>query len=166
MEHILKTQLADMVLGIDHVAIAVQDIDASVAWYTSTLGFSLVERSEISGDHSAMLYATLISGSSTIVLVQGTSPASQVSKFLAAFGAGMHHIALAVADLDAAIERLNRDGCSIDTPVVRDNGIRQVFLQRDPATGIRIELIERHDVSFSKQNVEQLFEALEAKDLY
>jgi methylmalonyl-CoA/ethylmalonyl-CoA epimerase len=166
MENILKTQLADLVLGIDHVAIAVQDIDASIAWYTSTLGFSLVERSEISGDHSAMLYATLISGGSTIVLVQGTSPDSQVSKFLAEFGAGMHHIALAVSDMDLAIDRVVQAGGSTDTPVVSDDGIRQVFLQRDPATGIRIELIERHDVPFSKQNVEQLFKAFEEKDLY
>ncbi len=166
MENILKTQLADLVLGIDHVAIAVRDIDAAIAWYTSTLGFSLVERSEISGDRSAMLYATLVSGCSTVVLVQGTSPASQVSIFLAEFGAGMHHIALAVSDLDLAIDRVVKAGGSTDTPVVRDNGIRQVFLQRDPATGIRIELIERHDVPFSKQNVEQLFRVFEAKDLY
>ena len=166
MKNNLTTQLADLVLGIDHVAIAVPDIDASIAWYTATLGFALAERSEISGDHSAMLYATLISGSSTIVLVQGTSPASQVSKFLAEFGAGMHHIALAVADLDLAIGRVISTGGCIDTPVVHDNGIRQVFLRRDPATGIRIELIERHDVSFSKQNVEQLFKAFEEKDLY
>jgi predicted enzyme related to lactoylglutathione lyase len=78
----------------------------------------------------------------------------------------MHHIALAVSDMDLAIDRVVQAGGSTDTPVVSDDGIRQVFLQRDPATGIRIELIERHDVPFSKQNVEQLFKAFEEKDLY
>ena len=166
MDNTLTTQLADLVLGIDHVAIAVKDIDASIAWYSSALGFSMAERSEVSGNHSGMLYAVLISGTTTVVLVQGTSPASQVSKFLAEFGAGMHHIGLVVTDLDTAIDRIAKAGGIADTPVVRDNGIRQAFLQRDPATGIRIELIERHGVSFSKQNVERLFRAFEEKNLY
>jgi methylmalonyl-CoA/ethylmalonyl-CoA epimerase len=166
MENTLTTQFADLVLGIDHVAIAVRDIDASIAWYSSALGFSLAERSEVSGEHTGMLYAVMLSGTSTVVLVQGTSPASQVAKFLAEFGTGMHHIALAVADLDTAIDRITRAGGSADTPVVRDNGIRQAFLQRDPATGIRIELIERHGASFSQQNVERLFRTFEEKDLY
>jgi len=166
MENTLITQLADLVLGIDHVAIAVKDIDASIAWYSSALGFSLKERSEISGNHSGMLYAVLTSGSATVVLVQGTSPASQVARFLAEFGAGMHHIALAVSDLDAAIDRISSAGGGTDTPIVCDNGIRQAFLQRDPATGMRIELIERDGGEFSRQNVERLFKVFEEKDLY
>lgn len=166
MENTLTTQLADLVLGIDHIAIAVKDIDSSIAWYSSALGFSLAERSEVSGDHSGMLYAVMKSGSTTVVLVQGTSPESQVSKFLAAFGAGMHHIAFAVTDLDEAINRVATEGGSADTPIVSDNGIRQAFLQRDPATGVRVELIERHGIPFSERNVGQLFRALEEKDLY
>lgn len=159
-------QLADQVLGIDHVAIAVEDIDASIAWYASALGFSLMERSAVCGDHSGMLYAVLKAGETTVVLVQGTSPESQVSKFLTAFGSGMHHIAYAVANLDDAIASATRAGGIADTPVISDEGIRQAFLQRDPTTGIRIELIERHGASFSEQNVEHLFRALEEKDLY
>ncbi|MFA6119955.1 MAG: VOC family protein [Sideroxydans sp.] len=162
----LATQLGDLALGIDHVAIAVEDIDASVAWYCSALGFTLLNRSEISGDHSGMVYAVLKCASSTIVLVQGTSAASQVSKFIAAFGTGMHHIAFAVTDLDAAIERAAKAGSLSDTPVISDEGIRQTFLHRDPTTGVRIELIERSDAPFSEKNVEGLFRALEEKDLF
>ena len=166
MTSTLTAQLGDLILGIDHVAIAVEDIDASIARYSTALGFALLERSEVSGDHSGMLYAVMKAGSATVVLVQGTSPASQVSKFLAAFGAGMHHIALAVTDLDKAIARTTVAGGIADTPVISDDGIRQAFLQRDPTTGVRIELIERHGVPFSEKNVEQLFRALEEKDLY
>lgn len=166
MKTALKTQLGDLVLGIDHVAIAVEDIDASIAWYSSALGFSLLDRSEVSGDHSGMVYAVLKSGSATVVLVQGTSAESQVSKFIAAFGTGIHHIALAVTDLDAAIDRATRAGGISDTPVISDEGIRQTFLHRDPTTGGRIELIERHDVPFSEKNVKGLFRALEEKNLY
>jgi len=166
MWNTLATQLADLILGIDHVAIAVEDIDTSIAWYSSALGFTLAERSVVSGDHSGMLYAVMKSGAATVVLVQGTSPESQVSKFLSAYGAGMHHIAFAVSDLEQAIDRVTKAGGNTDTPIVSDDGIRQALLQRDPATGVRVELIERHGVSFSQQNVEHLFRALEEKDLY
>jgi len=166
MDDTPAAQLADLILGIDHVAIAVEDLDASIAWYASALGFSLAERSAVSGDHTGMLYAVLKAGETTVVLVQGTSPESQVSKFLTAFGSGMHHIAYAVANLDEAITRVTKAEGIADTPVISDDGIRQAFLQRDPTTGVRIELIERHGASFSEQNVEHLFRALDAKGLY
>ncbi|MBI5005777.1 MAG: VOC family protein [Nitrosomonadales bacterium] len=162
----LTAQLGDMVLGIDHVAIAVADIDAAIAHYSTALGFTLLECSRVSGDHSGMVYAVLKSGSATVVLVQGTSPESQVSKFIAAFGTGMHHIAFAVSDLEAALDKVHQAGGKADTPVISDDGIRQAFLQRDTASGVRIELIERSGAPFSEKNVEGLFRALEAKDLY
>jgi len=166
MENALTSSFSDLVLGIDHVAIAVSDIEASIAWYTSALGFSLIERSEVSGVHSGMVYAIIISGASTIVLIQGTSPESQVTQFIAAKGEGIHHIALAVSDLDKTIDRVTAAGNIPDTPVVSDTGIRQAFLQRNPETGIRIELIERLGASFSKKNVGELFRVFEENDLY
>jgi methylmalonyl-CoA epimerase len=166
MNETLTNSLSDLILGIDHVAIAVEDIDASASWYTAALGFELAECSTVSGEHSGMVYAVLTSGTSTIVLVQGTSPASQVSKFIREKGAGMHHIALAVSNLDEAVSRAKLAGSLPDTPIVEDGGIRQAFLRRDPVSGIRIELIERHGKAFSAQNVKDLFVALEAQDLY
>lgn len=149
MKNTTTTQIGDLILGIDHVAIVVENIDSSIALYASALGFSLQERSEVTGDHSGMLYAVMKSGAATMVLVQGTTPESQISKFLAVFGAGMHHIAFAVANLDKTIDKVIKAGGITDTPVISDNGIRQAFLQRDPTTGVRVELIERHGVSFS-----------------
>jgi len=157
--------IADLILGIDHVALAVADIEAAGQCYAA-LGFTPVAQSEVHGEHSGMRYAVWQSGDATLVLVQGSSPASQVSRFLNAFGAGMHHIAFAVSDLDAALARATQAGVAADTPVVRDAGIRQAFLHRDEKTGVRIELIERHGTPFSSRNVAQLFRMLEAKDLY
>lgn len=166
IKNALTAQLGDLILDIDHVAIAVADIDSSISHYSSALDFSLLERNEVSGDHTGMVYAVLKSGGATVVLVQGTSPESQVSKFISAFGPGMHHIAFAVSDLDAALDRVRQAGGKADTPIISDEGIRQAFLQRDAASGIRIELIERSDAPFSEKNVEGLFRALEAEDLY
>lgn len=159
-------QLNDIILGIDHVALAVDDIEASIAWYVTALGFTLHDRSVVLGDHSGMVYAVLKCGSTTIVLVQGTTPDSQVTKFVAKFGTGMHHIAFAVSDLDVALAKVGQSGGYADTPIIADDGIRQTFLRRDPTTGVRIELIERKGVTFSEKNVQGLFRALEEKDLY
>jgi methylmalonyl-CoA/ethylmalonyl-CoA epimerase len=161
----MHTPIQDCILGVDHIALAVPDLDAALQAY-STLGFSLVERSTVHGAHSGMLYATLKCRDSKLVLVQGNSPDSQVSRFVAHAGSGIHHIAYAVNDLDEALRRARSAGLSADTPVVSDTGIRQVFLHRDDTTGVRIELIERKTAGFSEHNVEQLFRALEAKDLF
>jgi 4-hydroxyphenylpyruvate dioxygenase-like putative hemolysin len=113
-----------------------------------------------------MLYAVMKAGNATVVLVQGTSPESQVSRFTARFGAGMHHVAFTVTDLDEAVRRVTQAGGVVDTPVVQDSGVRQVFLRRDESSGVRVELIERKGDVFSEKNAEVLFRALEEKDLY
>jgi methylmalonyl-CoA/ethylmalonyl-CoA epimerase len=161
----LSEQLSDLILGIDHIALAVTDIDLSLQSYTA-LGFKLLDRSEVHGQHSGMQYATLKSQDATVVLVQGSSPTSQVSRFIDAYGTGIHHVAFAVSNLDEALQRSQQAGMLVDTPVMADEGIRQAFLHRDTKTGVRIELIERHDAPFSESNVEGLFRALEAQDLY
>lgn len=159
-------QLDGQILDMDHIAIAVENLDAAVQWYSTALGFSQMKRGVTSGDHSAMLYAVMNAGRATVVLVQGTSPESQVSRFLAHFGPGVSHIAFAVADLDEAIHRVMEAGGQIDSPVIAGKGIRQIFLTRDPATGVRVELVERKGGSFTDQNIERLFRALEEKELY
>jgi methylmalonyl-CoA/ethylmalonyl-CoA epimerase len=166
MAHTLTSQFSDSILAIDHVAVAVEDIDEAVQWYSKTLGFSLIKRSITTGDHSGMLYAVMKTGQATVVLVQGTSPQSQASQFFAEFGPGIHHIAFTVSNLDEAVARITEAGGTTDTPIMCDAGIRQTFLPRDSSTGVRIELIERHGGAFSERNVEGLFRALEEKDLY
>ena len=162
----VATQLAGLILEIDHIAIAVENLDEAIRWYSTALGFSLVERRVTNGEHSSMLSAAMAVGRTVVVLLQGTSKQSQISRFLAKFGPGVHHIAFAVADLDEAILRATEAGNMADTPIIGNEGIRQIFLQRDPVTGVRVELIERRGGSFTDQNVEHLFRALEEKDLY
>lgn len=160
--------LSDLILGIDHLAVAVENLDESIAWYKDTLGFSLMERRVTQGKCTSMLSAVIRAGGATIVLVQGAGLDSQVSRFLQACGPGIHHVAFAVKDMDAAVERIKQSGVQIDTPVTCGMGVRQIFLHRDPRTGVRVELIERggdYDL-FAEQNVERLFRALEENELY
>jgi methylmalonyl-CoA/ethylmalonyl-CoA epimerase len=157
--------LGDCVINIDHIAVAVTDLDKAIEWYTRCLGFSLLETRVTRGERTAMRSAVLSSGGALVVLVQGTTKDSQVSRFIEKFGAGVQHIAFSVQDLNVALDRVVQAGGAADTPLITDDGIRQVFLRRDAGSGVRIELIERHGGEFSDNTVEQLFRAFESRDL-
>lgn len=159
-------RLGDCVIGIDHVAIAVSDLEQGIDWYTQKLGFRLVERRETRGEHTSMVSAVVRAGSAVVVLIQGTSPESQVSRFIEHFGPGVQHLALAVTDMDEAMARLTQAGGGTDTPMIVNEGLRQSFLRRDIGSGVRIELIESRGGRFSDESVEQLFRAFESGDLY
>jgi methylmalonyl-CoA/ethylmalonyl-CoA epimerase len=162
----LATLLGKHATSIDHVAIAVTDLEASIAFYTDVLGFELGERRRTEGTKTAMISAVLKAGPITVVLLQGTSPESQVSKFVEHFGPGVQHLAIAVEDLPTLAEDLKSQGMEFDTNVIRSPGLLQIFSHRDPGSGMMFELIERKGGDFSDQSVQQLFEQLEKKDAY
>ena len=163
---VIQQTLGALITGIDHIAIAVSDLEKSINWYQNALGFQLSGRRTTRGEKTSMNSAVLTCGSAVVVLVQGCEPDSQVSRFIEQMGPGACHVAFAVSNLDEAIRRIEATGGATDTPKVEDTGIRQVFLRRDPESGVRIELIERSGGGFSDKSVEQLFRAFEAKDLF
>jgi catechol 2,3-dioxygenase-like lactoylglutathione lyase family enzyme len=154
------------VTGIDHIAIAVSDLPEAVRWYTSALGFKLLEKRTTRGERTGMISAVLVSGGVVVVLVQGTEPESQVSRFVDAFGAGVQHVAFRVRNLTTAVGRLRQANAAVDTPLIEDEGIRQAFLRRDPGSGVRVELIERKGGDFTDRSINKLFRAFESQDLY
>ena len=158
--------IEDLVENIDHVAVAVENIDEAIRWYSDGLGFRLVERRMTRGDSTAMVSAVMRSRGALVILVQGLTPESQVSRFIEHFGPGVQHIALAVTDIDNAVARLRAAGGDTDVEMIEEPGIRQSFLRRDSRTGVRVELIERSGGSFTDRSVERLFRALESQDLY
>ncbi|MDK2125424.1 VOC family protein [Parachitinimonas caeni] len=158
--------IQDLILELDHVAIAVEDLDAAVAWHSRALGFTEVSRRVTTGEHTAMRSAVMKAGKAVVVLVQGMCEASQVSQFIARHGQGVQHVALAVSDLDRAVASLEANGIVMDTPMIVDHGIRQVFLGRTPDSEVRYELIERRGGAFTDRSVERLFRTLEAGKLY
>lgn len=159
-------ELGKFVSEIDHVAIAVRDLEQSIAFFTNVFGFELRERRTTAGKKTAMISAVLKAGSITFVLLEGTSPESQVSKFVEHYGPGVQHIAIAVKDLPRAAADLREAGLEFDTSVIESPGLRQIFTRRDSGSGIMVELIERMGGDFSDQSVQQLFEQLEKKDSF
>jgi methylmalonyl-CoA epimerase len=160
------TLLGKHAVSIDHVAIAVRDLEESIRFYTGVLGFELTERRRTEGKVTAMVSAVLKAGPITVVLLQGTSPESQVSRFVDNFGAGVQHIAIGVEDLPTVAADLKTAGLEFDTTVIESPGLLQIFTHRDPGSGMMFELIERKGGDFSDQSVQNLFSQLEEKDAY
>ena len=162
----LADALSSCILAVDHVAVAVPDLSVAIEWYVKKLGFRLLETRLTRGEHTAMKSAVVVAGTAVVVLIQGTSPESQVARFIEHFGPGVQHIAFCVQDMDVALERIRSSGGSAATPLLSTPGLRQVFLTRDEGSGVRIELIERRGGEFSDESVERLFREFETRDLF
>lgn len=164
----VMSALAENAINLDHMALAVPDLEKAIAFYRDCMGFELLERRETSGEFTGMISAVLNAGPITLVLVQGTSPESQVSRYVEHFGPGVQHLAIQVKNLRQVAERLKADGVEFDTTIIEGDGIRQIFTHRDPASGMMFEFIEREDEGghFTDESVKELFRQLEEKKAY
>lgn len=153
---------------IDHIAIAVIDLEEAITFYTATLGFNLLRRLEIKGKRTGMISAEMESNNIKFVLCQGTEPESQVSQLISNHGPGVAHIALEVADVHVTVDELTKKGLDFDTSVIgAGTGLQQAFSSRDRNSGIVLEFIKRHDEKgFVESNVQDLFEQLEKSGSY
>jgi methylmalonyl-CoA/ethylmalonyl-CoA epimerase len=153
--------------AIDHIAIAVRDLEPAVEYFTNVLGFVLVRRRKVDGAKSGMLSAELEHGPIKFVLCQGTEPESQVSRLIENFGPGIAHIALRVDDVVGSRDVLAGRGQTFDTSIIGKVPLRQVFTSRDLNTGLSFEFIERRgEEGFLDENVNDLFSQLEKSGAY
>lgn len=161
-------RLGDLVMGIDHIALAVPDLGAASAWVRDVLGFSLIENRETHGKKSGMKSAVLRTGSVTIVLTEGIGESSQTTQFVRQFGAGVQHVAFRVTDLARAAELMRANGLEFSSPQLDSDQLSQIFSTRNEATGLMVELIERQGgfEGFRDENVQRLFDSLESRNLF
>lgn len=156
-----KRALLRHAVAIDHVAIAVPDLDKAVAWYTDALGFVAEEEKVTHGIHSGMRSRVIRAGGVKIVLVQGTNPESAVSRFIGAFGPGVQHVAVLVDDIEAVVQDV-KDQVGFDTEVIQSPNLKQAFTHRDEPSNMVFELVERQAYDgFQDENVRQLYDALD-----
>ncbi len=113
-----------------------------------------------------MVSAVLEAGPLTVVLVQGTGPESQVSRFIEHYGPGVQHIAIGLRNLPGVAEHLGNSGVEFDTSVIHGKGLLQIFSHRDPSSGLMFEFIEHVEETgdFSDESVQELFRQLEEGD--
>jgi len=129
---------------IDHVGIAVRDLDEAIAFYRKTFDLELVheEINEEQGVREAML-AVGESGS-YVQLLAPLSAESPIAKFLASRGEGVQQVAYAVADIDAACRTLRSRGLRLlyEQPRRGTAGSRVNFIHPKDAGGVLVELVE------------------------
>ncbi len=138
----MTTTGESLLTEVDHVAIAVRDLDAAIAWYGTTFGATVEHREVV--DHDGVEEALLAVADSYIQLLTPTRPDSTVAKYLDAKGEGLHHIGYRVADCGAALAAAKASGArSIDdAPRPGSRGTTVAFLHPKTSFGTLIELVE------------------------
>jgi methylmalonyl-CoA epimerase len=127
---------------IDHIAIAVRDLDAAVAWYAETLGATVAHRERIESD--GVEEALLKVADSYVQLLTPTRDDSPVAKYLERRGEGLHHVGYRVTDCAAALASMRAAGATtIDAaPRPGSRGTTVAFVHPKSAFGSLIELVQ------------------------
>jgi methylmalonyl-CoA/ethylmalonyl-CoA epimerase len=131
-----------MLTDIDHVAIAVHDLDAAIDHYRTWFGAGVDHRETVASD--GVEEALLKVGSSYVQLVCPTRPDSPVAKFLQTKGEGLHHVGYRVADCAAALQRVIDAGGKVIDKVPRpgSRGTTVAFIHPKGDLGTLIELVQ------------------------
>jgi methylmalonyl-CoA/ethylmalonyl-CoA epimerase len=127
---------------VDHIGVAVEDVDASLELYERDYGMTLVHR-EIVAEQG--VEAVLLDvGENHIELLAPTGPDTPVGKFIAKKGPGMHHVAYQVDDIEATLAALKRAGLRLidETPRVGIRNSRVAFLHPKTAGGLLTEIVQ------------------------
>jgi methylmalonyl-CoA epimerase len=135
--------MTDMLLTeIDHVAIAVNDLEAAIAYYRDTFGAEVEHREVVESD--GVEEALLKVAESYIQLLTPTRPDSPVAKYLERKGEGLHHIGYRVADCGVALDAVKASGGRVidEAPRPGSRGTTVAFVHPKAAFGTLIELVQ------------------------
>jgi methylmalonyl-CoA/ethylmalonyl-CoA epimerase len=136
-----------LVTGVDHVGIAVPDLDVAIKWYHDFLGMIVLheEVNEDQGIREAMLAVRgAPKGSAQVQLMAALDETSTIAKFIDKRGPGIQQLAYRVSDLDALSERLREQGVRLlyDAPRRGTANSRINFIHPKDAGGVLVELVE------------------------
>ena len=128
---------------IDHIGIAVNDLEKTMSIYSEILGLKC-KHTETLEDQKINL-ATFLAGDIRIELVQPTHPDGPIAKFIDRRGEGMHHIAFQVENIDTSLKELTAKGVKLidEKPRNGADGTRIAFIHPKDMNGVLIELVER-----------------------
>ena len=137
-----------MILRLDHVAIAVSDLDAAIRRFSEDLGIPLAGTEDVPTEKTSTAFLPV--PGTRIELVHPMNGEGPIAGFLEKRGPGLHHLCFATDDLDGAITRLRAKGYVFlsDAPKPGAHGTRVIFLHPKSFGGVLVELAEHpHDAS-------------------
>jgi methylmalonyl-CoA/ethylmalonyl-CoA epimerase len=131
-----------MLTKINHIGIAVKSLDDTIPFYRDNLGMAFVGIEEVA--EQKVRVAMLEIGESKIELLEPTSEDSPVAKFIEKNGAGIHHVAYQVEDINAAIARLLGEGVRMidEKPRCGAHGTSIAFVHPKSSNGVLTELCQ------------------------
>lgn len=128
-------------MRIDHLGIAVTSLEKALGFYEEQLGLTVSLRETV--EQEKVKVAMLPAGDSRIELLEATGPDSVIAKFIEKRGEGLHHVALKVPDLSAAVARLKTNGARLlNDPRPGAGGHLYVFVHPSSTGGVLLELIQ------------------------
>jgi len=126
---------------IEHVGIAVNSIDEAVKLYTEVLGLKVAAMETV--EEQKVKTAVIPVGESKIELLESTDPEGAIAKFIGKRGEGMHHLALGVTDIEAALKQAKESGIPlIDEKPRRGIQNTKIAFLHPKGTKILLELVE------------------------
>jgi methylmalonyl-CoA epimerase len=131
---------------IDHIGIAVDDLDAAIALHEQSYGMEVVHRETVA--EQGVEAVLLDVGENHVELLAPLGPDTPVGKFLAKKGPGLHHVAYQVPDIEAALAELRAAGLRLidETPRTGIRSSRVAFLHPSATGGVLTEIVEPAEV--------------------
>ncbi len=127
---------------IDHIGVAVEDLDAALALYAETLGMPVVHRETVTEQGVEAILLDV--GENHVELLAPLGPDTPVGKFLTKKGPGLHHVAYQVADIDATLAALKAAGTRLidETPRIGIRSSRVAFVHPASTGGVLTEIVQ------------------------
>jgi methylmalonyl-CoA/ethylmalonyl-CoA epimerase len=127
---------------IDHIGVAVDDLDAAIALHETTYGMALVHREVI--EQQGVEAVLLDVGENHVELLRPLADDTPVGKFLAGRGPGLHHVAYQVADIEATLAALKESGARLidETPRTGIRNSRVAFVHPKSSGGVLTEIVQ------------------------
>jgi methylmalonyl-CoA/ethylmalonyl-CoA epimerase len=131
-----------MFARVDHIGVAVDDLDAAIALHERTYGMALVHREVV--EEQGVDAALLGVGDGHLELLAPLAPETPVGRYLAKRGPGLHHVAYAVDDVDAALDALRAAGLRLIDERARTGirGSRVAFVHPSATGGVLTEIVQ------------------------
>ena len=131
-----------MFARVDHIGVAVEDLDAAIALHERDYGMALVHREVI--DDQGVEAVLLDVGENHVELLRPLGEDTPVGRFLAKRGPGLHHVAYQVADVDSTLAALRERGLQLidETPRTGIRGSRVAFLHPASSGGVLTEIVQ------------------------
>ncbi len=129
-------------MQIHHIAIAVQDLDETLAFYRDALGIEMTERHAVPAEGVEVAFLPL--GAAKIELLSPLTAESNMARFIQKRGEGIHHLCLKVTDIEAQIAQLQEHGARMATEIrSHPDGTRYAFVHPKSTHGVLLELYQQ-----------------------